>query len=59
MFDWMRVWVGYKCKFHRDCPLYNTGSNICKENGGLYYGNKQPAGCFRDMEEKNVSKTKK
>ena len=43
-----------KCKYSKDCKLYNKLSPTCNDNGGMYYNDLTVgAGCFRDREEKN------
>ena len=46
-----------KCKFWKKCKLYNPESLVCK-NGGMYYSDgERPAGCYREMEEKEKNKS--
>ena len=42
-----------KCKYRKKCKYYDKESPTCNLNGGMYYGETRPAGCYRDMEEKN------
>jgi len=44
-----------KCKYIKTCKLYNKLSLVCNSDGGMYYGDgTRPAGCYRDMEEKEL-----
>ena len=42
-----------KCKYKKQCPLYDESSSTCNLNGGMYYEDgSSPAGCYRNMEAK-------
>jgi len=49
MFDWLRVWLGFKCRFWRDCPLFRGTADACVYSGGYYYGDDSHPGCFVRM----------
>ena len=41
-----------KCKFWKKCPLYDKESVVCNRDGGMYYAWDRPAGCYRELQEK-------
>jgi len=42
-----------KCKFWKECKLYDPESKTCNQTGGRYYEDgERPAGCYKRMEKK-------
>ena len=42
-----------KCKFCKECKLYNKESRVCNMTAGMYYVDEtEPAGCYREMVKK-------
>jgi len=43
-----------KCKFWKICKGYREDNYTCNKSGGMYYADgTEPAGCWRDLENKN------
>ena len=45
-----------KCKYRKQCKFYDKGDRTCMKDGGMYYGFGMPAGCYYEMEKKELKK---
>lgn len=49
----MGIW---KCKYIKECKIYDSNSRICTKDRGMYYSHDRPAGCYWEMEKKELKK---